>query len=59
MFALQVDESIDISGKAQLLGFVHMIVDDDNSKKFFVVKHCPKQREVNMFLKFSTNIYHQ
>ncbi|XP_025417673.1 protein ZBED8-like [Sipha flava] len=42
MFALQVDESTDISGKAQLLVFVRMVVDDDIIENFFCCKTLPK-----------------
>jgi hypothetical protein len=37
IFVLQVDESIDISRKAQLLVFVRMIVNNDNSEIFFLL----------------------
>ncbi|KAL4100732.1 hypothetical protein QTP88_020766 [Uroleucon formosanum] len=42
MFALQVDESTDISGKVQLLVFVRMVVDDDIIENFFCCKTLPK-----------------
>lgn len=42
MFALQVDESTDISGKAQLLVFVRMVVDDDIIENFFCCKTLPE-----------------
>jgi len=38
MFVLQVDESTDINGKAQLLVFVRMVVDDDIIENFFCRK---------------------
>jgi hypothetical protein len=37
MFALQVDESTNLSGKAQLLVFVRMVV-DDISENYFCCK---------------------
>ncbi|XP_022160762.1 zinc finger BED domain-containing protein 5-like [Myzus persicae] len=43
MFALQVDESTDISGKAQLLVFVRMVVDDDIIENFFCCKTLPER----------------
>ncbi|CAI6348387.1 unnamed protein product [Macrosiphum euphorbiae] len=38
IFALQVDESTDISGKSQLLVFVRIVVDDDIIENFFCCK---------------------
>ncbi len=37
-FALQVDESTDISGKAQLLAFVRFVNDEDITENFFCCK---------------------
>jgi len=42
IFALQVDESKDISGEAQLLVFVRMAVDDDIRENFCCCKTLPE-----------------
>lgn len=41
-FALQVDESTDISGKAQLLAFIRTVVEDDFIENFFCCKELPE-----------------
>jgi len=41
-FALQVDESTDISGKAQLLAFIRFVNDDDITENFFCCKELPE-----------------
>ena len=41
MFALQVDESTDISGKAQLLAFVRMVREGDIAENFPCCKALP------------------
>ncbi|KAL4120074.1 hypothetical protein QTP88_012813 [Uroleucon formosanum] len=46
MFALQVDESTDISGKAQLLVFIRMVVDDDIIENFLCCKTLPETTRV-------------
>jgi hypothetical protein len=38
LFALQVDESTDISGKAQLLGFIRFVDDDEIQENFLFCK---------------------
>jgi hypothetical protein len=50
LFALQVDESTDISGKAQLMAFVRFIVNSKIVSQFFVVKNYLGQQLVEMFL---------
>ncbi|KAI6652459.1 hypothetical protein LOD99_7473 [Oopsacas minuta] len=44
-FAIQAYESIDISGKAQLLAFIRFIDYGQQLNKFFVVKNCQKQQK--------------
>ena len=51
MFTMQVDESIDISGKAQLIAFIRFVSDGKISDQFFVVvKNLKKERLVKIFL---------
>ena len=50
-FALQLDESTDISGKAQLPSFIRLIDDGVIIEQFFVVKSCLKLQKDKMFLK--------
>ena len=42
VFALQVDESTDLSGKAQLLAFIRTVVEDDFIENFFCCKELPE-----------------
>ena len=41
-FALQADESTDISGKAPLLTFIRFIYDGQITKQFFCCKELPE-----------------
>ena len=51
MFTMQVDESTDISGKAQLIAFIRFVSDGKISDQFFVVvKNLKKERLVKIFL---------
>ena len=51
MFTMQVDESTDISGKAQLTAFIRFVSDGKISDQFFVVvKNLKKERLVKIFL---------
>ena len=52
LFALQVDESTDISSKAQLLVFIRFIDDEAIVEDFFVAKSSQGQQEDKMFLIF-------
>ena len=48
---MQVDESTDISGKAQLIAFIRFVSDGKISDQFFVVvKNLKKERLVKIFL---------
>jgi hypothetical protein len=49
-FALQVDESTDISGKAQLLAFIRLWMKVILQKIFFAAKSCPRRQRGLMFL---------
>ena len=50
IFAMQVDESTDISGKAQLLAFIRYIIDEKITEQFFAVKSLKKEQQVKIFL---------
>ena len=39
MFLMQVDESTDISGKAQLVAFIRFVSDEKISDQFFMGRH--------------------
>ncbi|KAK4875359.1 hypothetical protein RN001_011781 [Aquatica leii] len=43
IFALQIDESTDISGKAQLIAFIRIIFDGDMISQFFFCKELPER----------------
>ena len=43
MFTMQVDESTDIRGKAQLMAFIRLVSDGKVSEQFFCCKE-PKER---------------
>ena len=42
-FALQIDESTDISSKAQLLTFIRFVDGESIVNHFFAAKSCPSQ----------------
>ena len=46
MFTMQVDESTDISGKAQLIAFIRFVSDGKISDQFFYCKEL-KERTTN------------
>ena len=50
-FALQADESTDISGKAQLLTFIRFIYDGQITEPFFCCKELPKQQKDKIYSK--------
>ena len=50
MFTMQVDESTDISGKAQLIVFIRFVSDGKISDQFSFVKNLKKERLVKIFL---------
>ena len=45
-FALQIDESTDISSKAQLLTFIRFVDGENIVNQFFAAKSCPSQLKV-------------
>ena len=49
MFTMQVDESTDISGKAQLMAFIRSFSDGKISDQFFCFKELQKVRLVKIF----------
>ncbi|XP_014779908.1 zinc finger BED domain-containing protein 5 [Octopus bimaculoides] len=51
-FALQVDESTDISNKTQLLTFIRFIDGNQITHQFFCCEEMPSLQEVKIFLTF-------
>ena len=43
MFTMQVDESTDISGKAQLIAFIWCVSDGNKSDQFFCCKELKER----------------
>ena len=50
LLALQIDESTDITGKAQLLVFIRFIDDKSIVEDFLVEKNCQKQLKDKIYL---------
>ena len=51
MYALQVDESVDIGGKAKLLVFVRYIGEEKMVEQFFVAKSLKHPKQVKIYFK--------
>ena len=56
MFTMQVDESTDISGKAQSIAFIQFVSDGKISDQFFCCKEL-KERLVKIFLILLVSIW--
>ena len=50
LFALQIDERTDITGKAQLLVFIRFIDDKSIVEDFLAAKNCQKQLKDKIYL---------